>query len=234
MHCLWSSVASTGLEILRLGGAQFDFKSPVVLSKVEELSINADALGPLVPLLDRKFLPSLRTLGMPSVKDQEDSENLDSSQLPQLVPQIESILVDIDLVDFLPACLASALDRTLFDFYLPSSNYFANWQPFIQHLRIRAVDPSMTVEYANVLYIFARTIDRSRLHSLYLDLEWEHPTTPPGPISEAIDGLKQACRRKGIEIVYEKQEPFRINSWICEEFSGRQRKIRIARTGDKE
>jgi len=214
------------LADLTLSGGDYQFPSSFNLHALSALSIDHTAIEVAPALLDPVVLPSLLSLAMFQIYDDNEIAYLNGSRLADLVPQLEVLFLDSRIIQRGPDCLIPAISRTLFEFYPSSSDARIDILQVAQHLRMP--------EESHLDEVFAEFVasienqDRPiSLRSLYLDISLKDLSSLPGDSVKAVQDLSRVCKAMRIEIVYEDQETgLEGEVRPSEEFSGRQRGVR--------
>ncbi|GAA5844850.1 hypothetical protein JCM5353_006408 [Sporobolomyces roseus] len=211
---------------LSLSRGRYQFPSCFRLHAVSALSIDCTTMQFAPTLLNPEALPSLRSLALIRIYDENGIAYLKRSRLDDLLPQLESLFLDSLIIQRGLDYLIPALSRTLFEFCPPSSDDRIDLLQVAQHLRI----PS-EFQYKDVIQRFVLSIanqDRQiSLRSLYLDISLEDISSHPVDLVEAVEDVLRLCREKRIEVIYEDQEVgIAYGLRPSEEFRRRQREIR--------
>jgi len=177
-------------------------------------------------LLDPVVLPSLRSLALIRIYDDNHIAYLNRSRLDQLVSQLESLFLNRRIIQRGLDYLIPAYSRTLFEFDPPSSADWIDMLHVAQHLRIPQY---LKLEF--FISEFSASIeDQDRqisLRSIYLDIGLEDLSSLPVDLVKTMQDLLRVCKKKRIEVVYEDQEVGFTGEWRpSEEFRRRQREIR--------
>jgi len=235
-HCLRKLTLSqlADLETLQLFGPLSDCTTTVVLRKLHAATLDYAALESTLGLLNPSSLPALRILSFVGVEREEDVERLVQSNVKALVPQLESLLLPITLIDIAPDFFVSAFERTLFDYYPYVETTFS---PLSSHLRIMGIEyypERREVVNINRLTTSIQTQDPIHLRSLYLDASLDPISTSPLRIPAEVFELVCCCEEKKVEVIYEEQpRDWAVDSYISHEFCGRQRRIREVEEKDE-
>jgi len=202
---------------------------------LETLGFDNDALETVIPILNLSALPLLRTLSMLAIDHAKYLEQLSNSGLAALIPQLEVLSLDSQLIDIAPEYLLSAFDHSLFDYYSIDAENFTTWVRQIRHLRLMtgtAATGAVRSEMFSILATSLRDQAKVRLQSLYFNISLKdsgqlRDSAKKDKVSEAVTGLAEACRYKGIEVIYEDQPNRWVDSYTSREFSTRQRRVGV-------
>ncbi|GAA5827303.1 hypothetical protein JCM5353_005967 [Sporobolomyces roseus] len=178
-------------------------------------------------LLNPVVLPSLRSLALIRIYDDDETPYLNRSRLADLVPQLESLFLNSRIIQRGLGYLIPALSRTLFEFYHPSSDARIDPLQVAQHLRIpKQLDPKDVIQK---FIVSIENQDRQiSLRSIYLDIDLEDLSSLSLKEAKAVEDLLRVCMEKRIEIIYEAQEVGLVGELRpSEEFRRRQREIRM-------
>ncbi|GAA5827309.1 hypothetical protein JCM5353_005971 [Sporobolomyces roseus] len=190
---------------LSLFRGHYQFPSSFRLHALTSLGIDFITLQAAPTLLDPVVLPSLRSLVLIRIYDNDDIAYLNRSRLADLVPQLEVLFLSGRIIQRGLGYLIPALSRTLFEFYPPASDDRIDILQVAQHLRIYKKLNSKDVIQKFVVSIKNRDRQIS-LRSIYLDISLEDLSSLPVDLVRAMQDLLQGCKVRRIEVVYEAQE----------------------------
>ncbi|GAA5828471.1 hypothetical protein JCM5353_007000 [Sporobolomyces roseus] len=211
------------LADLSLLGSNHPIPSGFKLHALTSLSIDYSAIEVAPNLLNPVVLPSLLSLALFNIYDDNEIAYLNRSRLADLVPQLEVLFLSGRIIQRGLDDLIPALSRTLFEFYPPASDDRIDILQVAQHLRIYKKLNSKDVIQKFVVSIKNRDRQIS-LRSIYLDISLEDLSSHPVDLVRAMQDLLQGCKTRRIEIVYEAQEVGLAGEVRpSEEFSLRQR-----------
>ena len=116
MHLILTRGAFTDLVNLQLSGRVSVATTLNQLPSLQSLSVDWQTLKTVPQILDPQKLPGLRILGLITVDDEDDWENLQKTSILKLLPQLQALHLDVDLLQFSQGTSFSELaPQTLFD-----------------------------------------------------------------------------------------------------------------------
>ncbi|GAA5831819.1 hypothetical protein JCM5353_006177 [Sporobolomyces roseus] len=214
------------LADLSLSGRDYQFPSSFKLHGLTFLSIDNTSVVVAPTLLNPEVLPSLRSLAMFTIYDDDDIAYLNRSRLDDLLPQLEVLFLDSRIIRRGLDYLTPALSRTLFEFDPPSSDDRIDLLQVAQHLRF-TWDLDLEEDIPDFVAFIASQDRQISLRSIYLDISLEDLSSLSSKEVKAVEDLLRACMEKRIEISYEDQETGLAGELrLSEEFRRRQREVR--------
>lgn len=199
---------------------------PVVLPKLESLSLCCHEPDVILLLLDPAVLPSLRQLNVLSLDDR-GIECFARFQLGELAKQLEAISLHIEIAEAAPAYLVPAFPSTLFDCHVVNLLDYLEAMVDVQHLRICGLHGTSERKYFDRLPKFLSALASQAqisIRSIYLDNSLGSRSTSSRMGRQRVIKLMRLCRQKGIEVVFEGgQEDNGLDRFISSEFCRRQR-----------
>ncbi|GAA5893807.1 uncharacterized protein JCM6883_003643 [Sporobolomyces salmoneus] len=223
------------LHNLQIGGRYNCSIGGPILS-LRSLTIDYQCQGsPVVNLLNPKVLPSLRALGLNWFEDPEELRQLAKTNLSQLLPQLEAIVVHNEFYLLaMTGLLSGYAPRILADVYYDSNFALDSTQLLasVHHLRILVSRRNWSFSASRQLsesIAAHRESETLSLKSLYLDLSLQPSRVETPDLCFSTLGVERVmgeCKRSGIELVFEAQPENDEDSYISHEFWTRQRRRR--------
>ncbi|GAA5983846.1 hypothetical protein JCM5350_007572 [Sporobolomyces pararoseus] len=220
---------------LQLSGYDFDATSLDALPSLQALSLNYEAVGGGLELLDPLKVPALRALGLDNIYLQSELEDLERTRIDKLLPQLDALCIEIDLYRLAKDTLLSNLEpRILIDAGLNDIlSEMDDCLSTIQHLRIKLdhlvqhLGRSEAIRAVNQILESDQQSKSSQLRSIYLDSAVRPAQSDAEEIHEKFAKMEVICRKADIEVVLEAQmRDYALDSFVSGEFCRRQRKSR--------
>ncbi|GAA5972773.1 hypothetical protein JCM3765_007858 [Sporobolomyces pararoseus] len=199
----------SNLSRLHLSRVWFDPVNAPGLPKLQSLTLYGVGGLLMASLIDPKVVPSLKHFSL--VDDSARSAYpLKRSRIADLLPQLETLHfhVRISLHPEL-SFLHSVAERTLVDSNSREWNDLTGGAAQIVNLRL--------------IDAYLNGTQNQNQNNIYLDSSLRPRPTLPPPISDSMDKLVVACRKRSIELVFVVvPKDSRLDNWISAEFVKRQ------------
>ncbi|GAA5953510.1 hypothetical protein JCM3765_005059 [Sporobolomyces pararoseus] len=163
---------------LRLCGRYFDAISLDVLPSLQVLDLDYGSAQRVQELLDPRKVPALKALGLEKLNQSRELDDLESTRIDKLLPQLDALCVELDLHEFAQDTLLVNLEpRTLFTIsaYDERLSTAAESLSTIQHLRIESIAPLVGQGRLDAIQALLQTFGSDRqskpgqLCSIYLE-----------------------------------------------------------------
>ncbi|GAA5975127.1 hypothetical protein JCM5350_000146 [Sporobolomyces pararoseus] len=219
----------TNLVNLQLSGRVSVATTLNQLPSLQSLSVDWQTLKTVPQILDPQKLPGLRILGLITVDDEYDWENLQKTSILKLLPQLQALHLDVDLLQFSQGTSFSELaPPTLFDASVIRRLGPANVARVstIQDLRLNVqyrLRKHGKVDTLNAISLYVKSYQT--LRSIYLDPEVQPVESDDKETYDEFGKLVQKCREAGIDLVFESPPMhYGIDTYVSPEFYRMQRK----------
>ncbi|GAA5953474.1 hypothetical protein JCM3765_005047 [Sporobolomyces pararoseus] len=221
---------------LQLSGYDFNASSLGELPSLQSLSLDYTSAPRVPELLDPRRVPALRALGLRSIDQPNELDDLRSTRIEKLLPQLDALCVKVDLHELAKdTLLANFEPRTLVTIYAHDERLssVAESLSTIQHLRIEVIAPLVghdRLGAIQALLQICKTDQQSKprqLRSLYLDPGVRPVSSDTEKTHEEFAKLEEECRETGVDLVFEVPgQNYFFDYYISPEFCRRQRKRR--------